>query len=354
MNCVRPCLGQLFVVAVVDFGQSATRGPGSGLAILGRYKLFATLMPAEANSFLYLFKRYLWMMKPTTMQSNIGLIGGLVALLGVGFVMERLYFHSAHINFAALGGWTWLCLVLLSAVYGAANVILALAWRKLLLHFGAVASKAWTVWAYGLAQIAKYVPGNIVHLAGRLALGARAGWPQRTLAMSSIWELALMAIAGLMFGCLVLPLFVVAITPALALGVFALTVTGAVVSVSFVFTRHVAAALFFQVLFLVVSALIFVGIVCITGQISHSPGDIVVVAGAFVVAWLVGFVTPGAPAGIGIRELVVLMLLGQTLPPADLVIAVGLSRFVTTLGDFLFFISVSFCGRGEFADDTPH
>jgi hypothetical protein len=34
-----------------------------------------------------------------------------------------------------------------------------------------------------------------------------------------------------------------------------------------------------------------------------------IVMGSYVIAWLAGFVTPGAPAGIGVREAVLVILL---------------------------------------------
>ena len=44
------------------------------------------------------------------------------------------------------------------------------------------------------------------------------------------------------------------------------------------------------------------------------------VPGAAIAAWLVGLVTPGAPAGLGVREAVMLLILGVWVPQADLVV----------------------------------
>ena len=54
---------------------------------------------------------------------------------------------------------------------------------------------------------------------------------------------------------------------------------------------------------------------------------------AFVVAWLAGFVTPGAPAGLGVRETVLVLGLPQ-LGPAALGVAIG-HRVVTAIADAL-------------------
>ncbi len=54
-------------------------------------------------------------------------------------------------------------------------------------------------------------------------------------------------------------------------------------------------------------------------------------------AWLVGFVTPGSSAGIGVREAVLIAALEGTLgAPASALIALAL-RLVTVGGDVVFF-----------------
>ncbi|MCY1448795.1 hypothetical protein D9M71_654970 [compost metagenome] len=50
--------------------------------------------------------------------------------------------------------------------------------------------------------------------------------------------------------------------------------------------------------------------------------------------------TPGAPAGVGIRELALLLLLGNSVAEADLMLAILLGRIVTIVGDLFFFASV--------------
>ena len=106
--------------------------------------------------------------------------------------------------------------------------MLALAWWNLLAQFGASVSKRWAIKTYGISQLAKYVPGNIFHLAGRQAMGMAAGTPGWVLAKSSIWELVLISIAGAMFSLLALPLLIPGLSVAISTGVFAVVVVIAV------------------------------------------------------------------------------------------------------------------------------
>jgi glycosyltransferase 2 family protein len=67
--------------------------------------------------------------------------------------------------------------------------------------------------------------------------------------------------------------------------------------------------------------------------------------GSYILAWLVGLVTPGAPAGMGVRELVLLFLLSDQLSETVLLLAVILGRMVTVTGDLFFFILIVFIRR---------
>jgi uncharacterized membrane protein YbhN (UPF0104 family) len=63
-----------------------------------------------------------------------------------------------------------------------------------------------------------------------------------------------------------------------------------------------------------------------------------VLCSAYVVAWLIGLVTPGAPAGVGVRELILVFLLQGLVGESELLLTVVLGRVVTVTGDFLFFL----------------
>jgi hypothetical protein len=71
----------------------------------------------------------------------------------------------------------------------------------------------------------------------------------------------------------------------------------------------------------------------------------------FTLAWVLGFVVPGAPGGLGIREVILFGLYRQELGTG---IVIGLSlllRIITSLGDLLTF-GIAFC-LDHFESDTP-
>jgi uncharacterized membrane protein YbhN (UPF0104 family) len=69
------------------------------------------------------------------------------------------------------------------------------------------------------------------------------------------------------------------------------------------------------------------------------------ICSACVIAWLAGAITPGAPAGIGIREVVMFTLLQTVAAESDLLLAIVLNRAITAGGDTLFYLFATALGR---------
>jgi glycosyltransferase 2 family protein len=265
--------------------------------------------------------------------------GGALAIAGIAFVALRLREYGNEIDFARFGKVEWTEMVAFALIYGLANVMLAFAWRNLLERFGSQVVRRWAVKAYGVSQLAKYVPGNIFHLAGRQAIGMAAGVPGWPLAKSSIWELGLLTLAGALFGVLDFSLVISGVTTSDGVIAFVLTVISAATLLGYYFGRMAARAFVLYVVFLAVSAAIFVGLIEMVSSLSLSDASLwPSLGGAYVLAWLAGFITPGAPAGLGIRELVLMFLLQRLVAGPDLLLVIMLGRAITVSGDFAFFM----------------
>ena len=100
-----------------------------------------------------------------------------LVVVGIGFVVLKLAQYRDQIDLGKLAGPDWLTLLLLVMVCGLSGVLLALAWRALLRHVGVTISFPTAVRIYGISQIAKYVPSNVVHLLGRQALASAEELP---------------------------------------------------------------------------------------------------------------------------------------------------------------------------------
>ena len=282
------------------------------------------------------------------MKTYLRWAGSALAAVGIIFVAIRLREYGSQINPRNFGWEIWSVVGFCAVVYGIANAMLALAWWNLLGQFGTVPSRRWAIRTYGISQLAKYVPGNIFHLAGRQAIGMAAGVPGWPLAKSSVWELGLIALAGLLFGFLAMPLVKTSLP--LQLGVSGLILSLIIVSVVLTTYLGPAAARAFgwYVAFLAVSGLLFVSLIGTTFPSAvTSPANWVVLCGAYVLAWLAGLLTPGAPAGVGVRELVLVFLLNGLVGESELLLAVVLGRVVTVVGDLMFFVFASLQSKSD-------
>ena len=273
-------------------------------------------------------------------------LGGLLCIAGVWFVATRLQAEVRGVQWTRLTLSAWVTLGVLAVLYGLANGLLVRAWWHLMRFVSLKVGFGWALRVYGLSQLAKYVPGNIFHLAGRQALGMAAGLSAAALAKASVWELALIAGAGAMYVLWCLPLLPLAVPVSnlVAALVFVAGVLFAGQALRRWVSREVAAAMVWQLTFLAFSGAIFAFGLYTVQSGSLEPSRWPLVAGCYVVAWLAGLLTPGAPAGVGVREAVLLLLLGHWIAPADLLLAVVLGRCVTIVGDLLFFAAAATAG----------
>lgn len=269
-------------------------------------------------------------------------VGSGLALIGILFVGFRLHSYWLELDSSRITPMDWGGIIALSIIYGAANLLLAMAWWHLLQLLGATVNRIVSIRIYGVSQLARYLPGNIFHLAGRQALGVAeniAGW---ILIKSSVFELGLIAVGGSLFGWLILPLIWNEFQ--VSTGMFLQVGTCVLVSLMLakLIGRHAMWAFVWQISFLLISGSVFVVLLnIISGPEAIFAKNSVIIGAAFIVAWLVGLVTPGAPAGVGIREIVLFFLLKTIASESDLLLSLLLSRIVTVFGDVWFYLAAS-------------
>ena len=271
------------------------------------------------------------------LRKSLNFAGSIFAIAGIFFVGLRLHHYSTQLDFDKLTIATGYVIVGSSLVYGAASFMLGGVWKHLLEHLGVSTTWRWALRTYGVSQLAKYVPGNVFHLAGRQSLGLAAGLPGWPLAKSSVWEIGLISLTGGLFGLLVLPL----LFPSVSVSVSLLLLSAAFLGVSALLKYYVSAnmvgAFVCNFFFLTISGMVFVRLFFQFSAIAGAHTLWVPLCGAYVIAWLAGLLTPGAPAGVGVREIALLFLLKGFVIETDLLLIIVSGRFVTILGDILFF-----------------
>jgi uncharacterized membrane protein YbhN (UPF0104 family) len=69
-----------------------------------------------------------------------------------------------------------------------------------------------------------------------------------------------------------------------------------------------------------------------------APHDYWLLISVFALAWVVGFITPGAPGGLGVREALMVLMLAPAYTAASASVLVIALRIATTLGDALILV----------------
>jgi|GWRWMinimDraft_15_1066023.scaffolds.fasta_scaffold00975_4 hypothetical protein len=221
---------------------------------------------------------------------------------------------------------------------------------------------------HGRTNIAKYIPGNVFHFAGRQILAASFGWPQTIVGLTSIAETILVALgaglAAMLFAAIAEPdalqIFEKLVSPMIFLGVGIGIAAIWIISTQasrIVFFSRFASSLAIQkfarsvyppiVVLLYLLFFLSGGLIC--WFLSSSLSDnwqaqrIAVTGFAYVASWLAGYISPGAPGGIGVREAALVLLLGNTIGETEALLLGVALRVVTTFGDFFLLALALMC-----------
>lgn len=225
----------------------------------------------------------------------------------------------------------------------------------------------------GRVQLAKYIPGNVAQHAGRAILALRAGMGGRPLAVTVVQETVLAIAASLLIGTAALAVsasglgqipmrsraWLAVVGAAAALAVLALALLDTpperLLASRFRLARLVGRLGGFPGVGVVAKALaayslnylmIGLGLWLVAQAAGMSPAlDLPLVTAAFALSWLLGFLAPGAPAGLGVREGIMLLLLAGATADSEAITFVLLARVVTLLGDAVCYLA-SWVGPG--------
>lgn len=257
-------------------------------------------------------------------------------------------------------------LSVLTLLYVTSLVPTAMAWAVLLRGMGHSAGLLSLLAVLATTQFAKYLPGNVAHYVGRVGLGRAHGVPLAAGVVSVAYELLLATLASAHLGAVTLlwapppglrgwavfehrVWLISGVTATAILALWALVP----VLAGWLTRRNVAvdgsavshrirprAALLGYVMYGIGFSMIGVGLWFLAGSLQgyeRLPGPLFFI-GAFATSWIAGLVSPGAPAGLGVREAVLSAWLSTVVMPAHAVVLVLALRIATTAGDLSNFI----------------
>ncbi|MEE5090424.1 hypothetical protein V2H26_10235 [Xanthomonas euvesicatoria] len=253
--------------------------------------------------------------------------------------------------------------------YAGAVALLAFAW--LLVQRAACASALPVrplLRVYCISQFAKYLPGNVGHYVGRHVWCRRHGIGHAALLAAAVSEAAVLIFAAMAWSAPLLgaetlqqwwphspeACWLWAAQACVLLAVWLmlrwlpLSLEG-VGSLRRMSDRIVVSMLPLHLLFFAVLG----ASLCGPAMVMGAPADIVLVLpAAAAISWLAGFLVVGAPAGIGVREVVFVAVLAGRMPEADLLALAAVMRVITFGGDFAAFAVATMLRAGSEPEAT--
>lgn len=219
---------------------------------------------------------------------------------------------------------------------------------------------------YILSNIGKYLPGNFMHFAGRNILGLKYGFDQKVLLGSTVvMQLHFIFVAllyGLLLGFDVVKntfTFVIDNNRSYVLFFLLGIIVIVIVSLLFILAMHKANRLslllkyfkkgnYLRVIinilitagFLLFYALSFL-IIYINISSNNYPSNYPFIISAYIVSWLIGMITPGAPGGLGVRESALVLILANVLLTEKLMLILIVHRLSTIIADVAAYVIVA-------------
>lgn len=208
---------------------------------------------------------------------------------------------------------------------------------------------------FAKANIMKYIPGNVFQYVGRAELAQLNENMNITIvAASVIVETAATALAAIVVGVVGASEYTISLFKDNA-GIFVILIFAFIIVLVFaiVFRNKISdllkrqniiitskllggffLALMFYVLTVTLNGLMLTYIMKMISE-KNCFDFAKTICGAFSISWVAGYITPGASGGIGVREAVLVLLLGNTMTAGMITLAALILRFVNIIADLL-------------------
>lgn len=214
---------------------------------------------------------------------------------------------------------------------------------------------------YITSNLGKYLPGNIMHFVGRNVLGVQYNISQSNMLLATILEVAITLITAFMLTIIfsaqyfltVFKLLIMdykKIVVALSVGVLVVLCLGIILIykhrrkvsdiIGVLGTRENKSCIL-QGIGLSLGTQIASGVTYILVVVTIYNDSVslnISLIGIYLLAWLVGFIMPGVPGGIGIKESILILLLNGLLPKDIILVSVIIHRCLNIIAEVLAFV----------------
>jgi uncharacterized membrane protein YbhN (UPF0104 family) len=193
----------------------------------------------------------------------------------------------------------------------------------------------------GTSQIGKYLPGNIGHIIGRVFLAKQYEIKLKEVTTSILYESLLLIFSGLLISIgyfiyfdhidlgidnkIIIYLFIV-----VSILILAFIISRKVKLFNFLPNKHILYIILLNLFSFIILGLILFIIQYLLIDESISIIKLII---AIAISFVSGFIVPGSPGGIGVREFIFVTLLTSNLNEANALVMIVTLRLITVIGD---------------------
>ncbi len=273
--------------------------------------------------------------------------GKLLGIAGLTFVIFKLYNEYTLDTFLQNFKETLIIFPFLIIINIIATMIGIISWHKGYDHYATkILPYITTFYFFAKTEIAKYLPGNIFHFVGRQALASKMGISQKDMAKANFFT-TLMLCSATVLSAFLMALPSGEITDSLLLlgGVVTL---GSIAFILFIYSSFSIIEKLIMLFHLTLSISlqgIMLSIVIFKLLPETTFSLLIAMAAIYVLSWLVGFITPGASGGLGVREgafITIADFLHLSIPMDVVIFAVLYIRLINIVGDVTLYIITFF------------
>ena len=309
------------------------------------------------------YNRIMKSIKEIDLKRAVSFVGTILMMIALGFVFRRLYHMREDLDFSVLSNaWVLVALLLVVLLESITVILASINYRGIVVSIsGVFVEFHLAIKIYNIANMYKFIPGGLLQVLGRNRMAIETeGLRHRKVALATLLEGILWVLAALILSIFysfhyfmyfihqfdVLPL----LAPILILILF-ITIP--------IFCRFrnplqttlkkinddangrllmiLIKYLIFMLAMISLWGLSFLATLTVLGQPLTLRLGITIV-GLYILSWLLGFLTPGAPSGLGIREFILLMSLGGIIHEEILLSAIVIHRVLQIAGDIVAYI----------------
>ncbi|MBE9013472.1 flippase-like domain-containing protein [Pseudanabaenaceae cyanobacterium LEGE 13415] len=260
----------------------------------------------------------------------------LVLAAVVFFLLRSLQTHWQEVTQLRISAAGVACLAIALGVTLFAHIFAGFVWSWILRFLSYPVSGSWGAQTYLKTNIAKYLPGNVWHFYGRINAAKQQGIPVTSATLSVLLESLLMAAAACFFAMVGFRSWMqFGIAIVILIGIHPIVLNLALKRLQksnpVQINQYPFLPLMGEMGFLALRAIGFALTFLALRPISGS--ELPLLFSGFVWAWLLGFIIPGLPGGVGVFEAIAVAVLSQAFSSGQVLGAVALYRLINTVAE---------------------